>query len=93
MPVNANKVIWGVASYQAQGPIASANDARLGVYLYSYGQSPEIDRAWLYNNETYYSNWIPVIYGHDYRFIYYCEYLTLPGQATGTLQMYLVTSS
>lgn len=88
--VQANKIKWGVFSFH--GTYDSDYDLRLGVYLYSYGVSSDISHAWMQNGNTYLSDWIPVTWGHDYRFHYYCEYLTHGGYGTATVQMYVVTS-
>lgn len=92
--VNANYIKWGIASFTTPDD-PNNYDLRLGVYLKSYGQEAPVDQVWIHSGETYFSpSWIPVTWGHDYRFLYYCSYLTDPRiYGTATVQMYVATSS
>ncbi len=80
---------WG---YTWRGTYDSNYDLRLGVYLYRYNRPNDvlIDQAWSYNREGYTSNWLSAS-RTDYRFLYYCNYLTQSGEGTATVKMFVAT--
>lgn len=87
---NGSQLKWG---YDWHGTYTSDYDLRLGVYLYKYpGYAGDlVDQMWAQNGESRRSGWISVTRGLDYRFMYYCNYLTQSGTGTATVHMYVAT--
>lgn len=83
-----NYLKWGFDWY---GTYDSNYDLRLGVYLYKYpgGASNEVNHVWKYNGEHYDSPWMSAVQNLDYRFYYYCSYLSAPGTGYATVHMYV----
>ncbi len=84
-----SRLKWG---YTWRGTYDSNYDLRLGVYLYKYNRPNDIlvDQAWTYNGVGYESNWISAS-RTDYRFLYYCNYLTQSGEGYATVKIYVAT--
>lgn len=87
---NGSQLKWG---YDWYGTYTNDHDLRLGVYLYKYpGNAGDlIDQMWAQNGESRRSGWLSVTRGLDYRFTYYCNYLTQSGTGTATVHMYVAT--
>lgn len=87
---NGTQLKWG---YEWYGTYTNEYDLRLGVYLYAYpgNASNLVDQMWAQNGESRESNWISVVRGLDYRFMYYCNYLTQSGTGYATVHMYVAT--